>query len=413
MNLAKLLAAAGNGQQAYPIYMAQRPGRGIYSASQRTGYKAAMSRNGNVLAVASNYNSGLSNAYVFIYTRTGQTWVQNTQIAVDPTNSSGGSLALAISADGLTIAVGLKGLSIGATQEGGVSVYVRTGSTYALQQQFQSSAPAAYTLFGNSLAMSDDGNTIVSTQGNAYPTSLYVQFFGRTGSTWALTQSLNLPAGSLTSLSMSADGAKCVVGNYQESTGGGGVLEAFYYLTKTSGTWSIVQRVARSMIEAQLAFATNVELSGDGQTLAIGCNDPSADGVTARTGRVYVYKLVSGLWASPVEIPYPLAKTATWTTYFGAGLAFSTAGDTLAISANQGNSQKGAAWVWSNTGAGWVLQSSLYTYQTPTSMAPGYSGQCEAICMSGDGSWVCVPDNNAVAGSGAYSGAGDVWFIPR
>jgi hypothetical protein len=411
MNLAKLLAAASNLQQAYPAYMSQRPGRGVYYSAQEAGFQTAMSKDGKVLAVLSLYSSTLLGSRIFIYTRTGQVWSEFAEITLDQYHASSSEQgSLALSSDGSTLAYGCPVYSAtGGSNSGSVSVYVRSGSAYTLQQEFQASAPTAYGGFGVCTCLSDDGNSLVTSHNSGSAT--YMFFYARSAGTWSLSQlvSLGHPAVG-TSISVSSDMTKCVVGNIAESRVGGGPYGILYFLTKTSGSWSITQQIDASLITTYNSWADKVVISGDGQTMAVGCMGNLTGN---RPGRVFVYKLVAGVWSSSVEIPYPLTSDSATYNRFGLGLALDSVGKTLVVSAPMGNASKGAAWVYSNTGGGWVLQSNLYIYKTATAAAPGYSGYCEAVQISGDGAWVCVPDRTATAGTAAYNGAGDVWLIPR
>jgi len=291
MNLAKLLASAGNEQQAYPIYMARNPTRGIYYANQQLGFRAAISRNGNVLAAITTYNNGLSFASIFIYNRTGQSWSESGQdIRLNQNHASASTLAsIALSADGSTLAYGYYLYSqTGGVNSGSVSVYVKSGAAYTLQQEIQSSTPTAYANFGFSVSLSDDGNTLVTSHNAGGST--YVYFYTRSAGSWSLGQvvSLGAPSGE-TTISISSDGTKCVVGNIQESNTSGIPLGVLYFLTKISGTWSVAQRIDGALLDYKNTWADKVVISGDGQTVAVGCKGTSF-GTSNGWGRVFFLK---------------------------------------------------------------------------------------------------------------------------
>src|SRR5512146_1461242 len=95
-------------------------------------------------------------AYVFV--RAGATWVQQAYVkASNPAAGDEFGHALAISDDGNTLVVGATGQVASA---GAAYVFVRTGTTWAQQAYVVASNAESGDLFGYALALSADGHTL-------------------------------------------------------------------------------------------------------------------------------------------------------------------------------------------------------------------------------------------------------------
>ncbi|MFN7309306.1 MAG: FG-GAP repeat protein, partial [bacterium] len=195
-------------------------------ASSAFGYSVALSADGNTLAVgatgeSSNAtgvggdqtdNSASSAGAVYVYSRSGSTWVQQAYVKASNTGADdyfGASVAL--SADGNTLAVGApwedsNAIGIGgdqannsATNAGAVYVYSRSGTSWSQQAYVKASNTGAGDFFGWSVALSADGNTLAvgatledsnaigvngNQANNSSPDAGAVYVFSRRGSTW-------------------------------------------------------------------------------------------------------------------------------------------------------------------------------------------------------------------------------------
>jgi hypothetical protein len=108
---------------------------------------------------------------VYVFIRSGSTWLQ--QAYVKPSNTEGGDFfggSVALSADGNTLAVGAVGedsnaIGVNGNQAdnsssgaGAVYVFSRSGSAWVQQAYVKASNTGGY--FGDSVALSADGNTL-------------------------------------------------------------------------------------------------------------------------------------------------------------------------------------------------------------------------------------------------------------
>src|SRR6059036_2434216 len=160
---------------------------------------------------------------VYVFTRTGTTWTQQAYIKASNTGEAGVGdqfaegdqfgFSVGLSADGNTLAVGAIGEDSGAkgvngdqndnSQPGSGAVYVfaRNGSTWSQQAYLKQSNTDAADLFGYSVGLSADGNTLaasaydedssareingVQDKNRRGTGAIYV--FTRTGANWAQT----------------------------------------------------------------------------------------------------------------------------------------------------------------------------------------------------------------------------------
>lgn len=223
-------------------------------------------------------NAASGSGAVYVYVRSGATWSQQAYIKATNTRTNDNfGTALAISADGNTLAVGAESEGSGATGingdqmssaaagSGAVYVFTRVVATWSHQAYIKASNTAAQDAFGGSVAISGDGNTLVV--GAAEEDS---DATGVNGS-----QANNLASGS----------------------------GAVYVFGRSGGTWTQRAYVKSSNSETFDQFAKSIALSADGDTLAVGADaeDSNATGVNGNqsnnafpsSGAAYVFTGVS------------------------------------------------------------------------------------------------------------------------
>ncbi len=193
-------------------------------------------------------NTGASNSgAVFVYTRTGTVWSEQEYIKANNTGATDvfGS-AVTLSTNGNTLVVAAPREDFLGTDSGAAYVFVRnTLGVWSQQTMLKASNAGLGYLFGSSVSISGDGNTLAvgqssdksSTKGiNSTPNTVRsgagaVLVFTRTGSAWTeksyVKSNYNASGapGELfgTSVSISADGQTLLVGAPNESSGATGV----------------------------------------------------------------------------------------------------------------------------------------------------------------------------------------------
>ena len=272
----------------------------------------------------SAYNAGA--AYVFV--RNGANWTQ--QAYLKASNAGSGDHfgnAVAISADGSTIAVSAYWESGGATgingnqaddsipQAGAVYVFTRSGTTWTQQAYIKASntgtagvgdVPGDGDQFGFSLALSDDGNTLAvgatsedsvangingNQTDNSASSAGAVYVFARTGTMWSQQAYIKSDAPPMAtggdqfgySIALNADGNTLAVGVYDEGGSArtiNGPIDmmrngsgAAYVFTRAGGTWSRQAYIKTWNAEGGDSWGVSIALSDDGNTLALGSID--------------------------------------------------------------------------------------------------------------------------------------------
>jgi hypothetical protein len=252
--------------------------------------------------------------------------------------------ALAMSADGATLAVGAPGEDSAAAVIGGVEtdntaasagavyVFTKAGGTWSQQAYIKASNAQASDLFGSALVLSGDGDTLA---------------VGAPGEGSAATD---------------------VGGNEIDDCSAGVPVNcatnsgAAYVFTRTAGAWSQQAYMKASNTEAGDRFGAELALSADGDTLAVAAigEDSAATGIDSPndtencttvgvhtncadgSGAVYVFTRLVNTWSHQSYIKASNTRPSTFNEIgevastgenFGNALALSENGDTLAVGA--------------------------------------------------------------------------------
>jgi hypothetical protein len=185
------------------------------------GNSLALTRDGSRAVVGgSNFDTGttrqLGEVYVF---RRGPTWTQEARIAgVNSGDLLGASVA--ISADGTRAIAGMPGWDVPPSNSGGARVLVRSGTTWSIETTLLPSIATSSAFSGYAVALSEDGSRALvgSWQSDVGATNAGgVSVFLRSGTTWTEEATLLAAApragASLgDSVSLSADGRRAFVG---------------------------------------------------------------------------------------------------------------------------------------------------------------------------------------------------------
>lgn len=327
-------------------------------AGDQFGIRVALSGDGATLAVGAFLedssatgiggngfdNSLADSGAVYVFTRSAGVWSQQAYVkASNPDAGDQFGVALALSDDGATLAVGAYAEDSNATgvggnqadnsapQAGAVYVFTRSGGLWSQQAYVKASNTGAGDQFGFTLALSDDGATLAvgafledsnatgingNQADNSAADSGAVYVFTRSGGLWsqqAYVKASNTDAGDQFggfALALSADGNTLAVGAWMEASNATGIngnqadnsaasSGAAYVFTRSAGLWSQQAYVKASNTDAGDRFGTRVALSDDGATLTVGAylEDSNATGVggnqadnsAANAGAAYIY----------------------------------------------------------------------------------------------------------------------------
>ncbi|MFQ5401745.1 MAG: choice-of-anchor Q domain-containing protein, partial [Anaerolineae bacterium] len=296
-----------------------------------------------------------------------------------------------------------------APNSGAVYVFTFNGKLWSQQAYIKASNTEANDLFGATVAISgdtlvvgapDEDSSATGVDGNQADNSAdgsgaaYV--FARSNGVWtqqAYLKASNTEAGDEFGYSVAISGDTILIGARHEDSGATGVggnqsdnsakdSGAAYVFTRSGVTWSQQAYLKASNTDSLDYFGCSVTASGD--TVAVGAcgensiatgvggnqNDNSAIGA----GAVYVYTRSGAAWSQQA---YVKASNTDPFDFFGVAVALS--GDTLAVGANEENSNakgidgnqadnsandSGAAYVYTRSGATWSHQTYIKAFNT-------------------------------------------------
>ena len=350
-----------------------------------------------------------------------------------------------LSDDGLTLAVGdsdedgastgINNISTGvSSNSGAVFVYTRNSSTDTWTQQAYIKASNARPIdtFGQAVALSADGNTLVvgasgedsiGTGVNGNQTTLIpipyrdISFFGN-GAAYVFSRNAagvwhqqayikpsyvesDMNTDNFTdrfglAVALSADGNTLAVGvpdegslatgiNGDQTNNSGGSVGAVYtFARNSSGVWTEQAYIKASNAGSGDQFGTHIALSNDGNTLAVGvpAEDSSAtvingDGTNngaTNSGAIYVFaRNSSAVWTQQAYIK---ARHSTVESTFGVRMALSGQGNTLVSGLHHSSldgTQMGPVYVFVRIGGAWVQQTRLIVTDGVSLLFPNFA----------------------------------------
>src|SRR5690606_5062301 len=122
---------------------------------------------------------------------------------------------------------------------------------------------------------------------------------------------------------------------------------AVYVYTRNGGTWTFQQKLGASDAASDDQFGHSLQLSSDGDTLAVGADEKDLAGVGYAVGGVYVFTRSGGTWTQQQKL---LPNTPTSAAYFGTSVSFTWDGNMLAVGAYG----RRAVYVFTRSGATWT-----------------------------------------------------------
>ena len=358
------------------------------ATNDRFGYDLDISGDGDYAIVAAPWES-TQKGKAYVYLRSGSTWSEQATLTGSDTGSNDYfGIGIKISEDGSTAVVGAKGAGTGINGTGKAYVFVRSGTSWTQQAAITASDAADGDLFGSAVDISDDGNTIVfgaygeDTGGNARGQA-YV--FTRSGSTWTEQQkfqSSDIEDGDNFgfAVAISGDGNNLIVGVPFEDTNGSGAGSA-YIFTRSGSTWSQQAKIQASDAAANQEFAYSVDMSTDGNTVAIGSRDDT--GGTNR-GAAYIFTRSGSTWSQQAKIEDTNEADFDLFAGGGRGVSLSGSGNVLVVGAygdDDSGSQSGSSFVFTRSGSTWSLAKKIATSDAAASDENGFA---VAIDKNGD-----------------------------
>lgn len=247
----------------------------VPSASESFGYALGMSADANTILVGAYYNdrNGMTDAgAAYVFVNNGSGWVQQAMLtASDAAANDHFGIDVALSIDGNTAAIGAKGAQgTYHADAGAVYIYTRSGSTWTQQTKIGSPYPST-EWFGGKVSLSDDANTLAV--GAQTTSSVYI--YTRSGISW--TQQAKLTSSPVdagqsfgTSVDLTADGNTLLVGApYADHSG---VIDpgAAFVFKRSGTTWTQSEKWVDSSPVANTQLGFSVGFSADGSAAFVG-----------------------------------------------------------------------------------------------------------------------------------------------
>jgi hypothetical protein len=297
----------------------------------------------------------------------------------------------------------------------------------------------AYDVFGWSLALSADGNTLAvgapledgsgntidAADDNGRDNSGAVYVFVRTADTWS-QQAYIKPSVSAVddqfgyAVALSFDGNTLAVGAPTRDAFGADSGAAFVF-TRTGTTWSQQAVVTSTAPGADDWFGASLALAPNGNSLVVSAfQDDGISNTVPDTGAVFIFDRVGTSWGVGTVLRETNQDPSD---NFGYSVAFAD-GDTLAIGAPNEDSdgtaqtdnsvtEAGAVFVFTRSGVSWTPQGYL---KAPTPTAGDFVGKQVSIATNGNALVAAAAgDDTVLSNSGAayaFTRASATWSAP-
>lgn len=319
------------------------------------GFNVALSEDGNTAVVGGpEYEKNDGAAWVFI--RSGDSWVQQGP-RLSGSEGSGFGESVAISADGNTIVAG----GYHASGGGAVWIFSRSGETWSSATKIASPIAPTEGDFGETVALSNNGEVMFVGEPQYEDGRGAVWIYRKSSLAWVQEQLLAGPEPGFfgSAIAVSETGATAIIGALGANSFSGAA-----WVYQQSGTKWLQQGEALSGTEEE-PYALKVHLgSGFGVSVAI-----SADGNTALVGGFFDHNGAGALWAFTrsgtswsqqgpkitAEGEEPSTNTGAG-GFFGSSLALTPDGNTAIVGAVGDANTAGAAWVFKRSNERWIQQ---------------------------------------------------------
>ncbi|MEO1082039.1 MAG: hypothetical protein AAFY29_20950 [Pseudomonadota bacterium] len=349
-----------------------------------SGAAAAVSRDGTTVAIGARRNDGADTdaGHVRMYRRFGDQWVRfgpdiDGQASEDFSGSS-----VALSSNGLTVAIGAPGSDRNAPTSGKVVVYVWDGREWE-QLGDDINGASAGDESGDAVSLSSDGRTVAIGAGSAAGGFGHARVFRWNDNAWVqlggtiIGESAGDRSGE--AISLSSDGLTVAIGAARNQGNGfdSGHVRVFRY--DLNGWAQLGEDIDGENFADRSGSA--VSLSSDGATLAVGAPRNSGNGTFS--GHVRVFTWDGSAWTQlGDDIDGEAERDES-----GGAVSLSSDGRTLAIGAqlNDGSGENaGHARVYRWAGSNWEQVGRDIDGEG------GNDSSGEAVALSGDGQTLAV-----------------------
>lgn len=263
-----------------------------YSSNDAFGHGISVSRDGNVMVVGAIYWDGLTDeGAVYTYSYNGSSWTYlNTLLSSNRVASNYFGYKTALDATGLKMVVSSQLADpSGVSAAGFVETFTRASTSSAWQpvgSVLVDTTLVASDNFGNSLALSSDGNTLVVGVANKDYSDNYsggtdrglVRIYSWNSSTnsWTLTNTITLPEveTNLTSTKFGSGLALNSAGDLLTISSLYNFFGKIYTYKKVNNTWQIQPQVLEApSVQSNQSFGGHLSMDSDGKILLVGAHN--------------------------------------------------------------------------------------------------------------------------------------------
>ena len=232
--------------------------------------------------------SSADHGSAYVFTLSGSTWTQTTELAVSD-GETGGYFGTSVGVSGSTVVAGALGRT--GSVDGAAYVFGLSGSSWSEAAELTSPDGAGGDYFGGSLAIS--GSTVVvgadnftvgshTGEGAAYVFADEGGYWSQTGEMWPSDGA----AGDKFGFAVAVSGSTVVASSPLHAVGANSYEGAAYFYGFSGGAWISTAEVSASDGEASDHFGTGLAVWG--QTALIGANWHAVNGL-AYAGAAYFY----------------------------------------------------------------------------------------------------------------------------
>jgi hypothetical protein len=368
---------------------------GIGSSGQ--GSSVALSADGNTALVSGAEDNSQAGA-MWVFTRSNGVWTQQGSKLI-PTDEVGAAAltAVALSADGNTAAVGGRADN---NAVGAVWIFTRNQGVWTQQGNKLVGTGGGGSFFqqGSSVALSADGNTVISGADDDNKSVGAAWVFTRSNGVWTQQGPKLVGTGSIgeagqgSAVALSADGNTAVIGGNLDNN----LVGAAWVFVRSNGVWTQQgNKLVGAGSAGQALQGSSAALSADGNTAAFG-----GFGDGDELGAVWVFVRNNGLWTQQGD---KLVGTGSvGASGQGVSVALSADGNTLVVGGGEDNQVTGAAWVFTRRAGVWTQRQKL------VGTAGGQSGLGRSAALSVDGRTALIgaPGDNQIGAAWIFFAEG-------
>ena len=267
------------------------------AGSDQFGYSVSISGDGSTIVVGAYYDDdkGRDSGSVYVFTKQSNGNYLQTQklTASDGATNDWFGLSVAISVDGSMVVVGAHGDDDNGSDSGSAYIFTKQlNGSYYHTQKLTASDGAADDYFGRSVSISGDGSMIVVSASydddkGSNSGSVYI-FTKQPNGSYLQTQKILSSDGAASdffgySVAVSEDGSTIVIGAFYDDGKG----SAYIFTKQSEGSYLETQKLAASDGAANDRFGQSVAISGDGSTIVVGAHYDDDKG--GDSGSAYVF----------------------------------------------------------------------------------------------------------------------------